>query len=101
MKKLSLLLGGLLVGCATNVHKQTDESYEINSEGKAQAVRKVTTSSKTRTFFDSDSKLTDLKATQTDKSQSISIGSLDSNASGTNVVQGLQSLENILKMIQP
>lgn len=71
----------LLSGCASFSTTQIDESDAKTGS------RKITTKIKTRTFFDSKSELAKLKATTTDKSQSVGVGSLAQEASGTNVTR--------------
>jgi hypothetical protein len=66
-------------GCASFRTEQTDES---TIDGQ----RKITTITKARTFFDSKSALAQLKASQTDKTQSLGVGSLAQEASGSNSV---------------
>jgi len=83
MKKLiPLLVAALLSGCATYTTKQTDIS-----EG-----RSITTEVTVTTFWDSDSRLADSAATQTDKSQSAKLGALNQTSTSTNVTQQLEIL---------
>jgi len=81
MKTLILMAVLTLTGCASFNTTQTDMTYE-----KGQPLRQITTQAKSRTFFDSRSSLASFKATQTDKSQTASVGSLNQDASGTNAV---------------
>lgn len=68
-------------GCAQFNTAQTDESYE-----QGQLVRKVTTRASAYTLIESKSSLANFKATQTDKTQSASVGSLDQQSNATNSV---------------
>lgn len=82
MKRL-LALGALLLmaGCANFSTTQTDTSY--NEQGQLQ--RKITTQASASTLFDARSELAKFKATQTDKTQSASVGSLNQESSSTNM----------------
>lgn len=86
-----------LTGCSTFSTKQTDITSYDNT-GKP--TRTITTTATAKTLFSSKSELTKFKATNTDKTQSTSVGSLaqestSSNAApifeaiGRGVVQGL------------
>ena len=77
---LTLLLVVSLTGCSTFSTVQTDESDTKTG------IRKITTRIKTRTLFDSKSELAKLKASTTDKTQTVGVGSLSQESSGTNVV---------------
>lgn len=72
-------------GCASFRTEQTDERQ---SDGSS----KITTITKARTFFDSRSALAQLKATQTDKTQSLGVGSLAQETSGTNATAIAESI---------
>lgn len=83
MKLLSILtLAALLAGCATYTTKQTDISPE----------RSITTEVSVRTFWDSDSQLANSNATQTDKSQSAKLGTLNQTSTSTNITEQLEIL---------
>lgn len=71
-------------GCARFSTRQTDESW-TNPEGGT--YRKISTHATSTAFLDSRSTLTKFHAAQTDKSQSASVGGIDSAATGTNVVK--------------
>ena len=92
---LLLVLGFSLGGCAQFSTTQTDLSYE---NGKPQ--RKITTRATTSTLFESKSALTNFKASQTDKTQGASVGSLTQESSGTNAVAALQSIAKILELLK-
>jgi hypothetical protein len=75
-------------GCASFKTKQEDTSYDAETGNK---VRKITTFAKSSTLFDSKSQLANFKATQTDKTQSASVGSLSQEANTTNVVNMIEA----------
>lgn len=85
MKRITNLLlisVGLVVGgCARFQTAQTDESYE---EGKL--VRKISTKAAAFTLIESRSALSSFRASQTDKTQSASVGSLVQESQATNAV---------------
>lgn len=85
----AMLSASLLSGCSTFTTTQSDASFDPTT---GQPVRQVTTEAKARTLWDSKSALANFKATQTDKSQSASVGSLNQEASATNVVGLVESI---------
>lgn len=95
MKLISVLLLSALCGCARFGTTQTDISYD--SKGNKQ--REITTHASTCTLFDSTSKLTNFKASQTDKTQSAVVGALEQSASGTNFVQSLKEVKEIIQAL--
>jgi uncharacterized protein YceK len=90
MKHLALLVALALSGCATYTTKQTDISPD----------RSITTEVSVRTFWDSNSKLADSKAVQTDKSQSASLGGLTQSATSTNVTAQIEILLKLAKELK-
>lgn len=84
MKTTIILLSAaaLLTGCATYTTKQSDISPE----------RSITTEVTVRTFWDSNSQLANSAATQTDKSQSAKLGTLNQTSTSTNVTEQLEIL---------
>lgn len=68
----------LFTGCAHFTTKQTDER---NGETTT-----ITTKVTGWTFFDSKSQLANFKASQTEKTQGASVGSLTQESSGSNAV---------------
>ena len=96
MKKLLIISSAalLLMGCAHFQTTQTDSSYE-----KGLPVRSVTTRASAFTFFDASSQLSKFKATQSDKTQSASVGSLAEGSSGSNAVAIVQGLAEIAKAL--
>lgn len=85
----------LLTGCAQFTTTQTDLSYE-----KGQPQRQITTRATARTFFESKSALANFKATQTDKTQSANVGSLNQESGGTNTVGALNAVVELLKTLK-
>lgn len=76
-------------GCATFTTQQTDISYDPET-GKP--IRTVSTRATARTFFEAKSSLASFKATQTDKTQSATVGSLSQEATGSNAVNVVQAV---------
>ena len=83
----------VLCGCARFSTKQTDIS-STNPYGEP--TRTITTKASSYTLFSGNSDLAKFKATQTDKSQSASVGSLTQEAGGTNAVAMLRAIADIL-----
>ncbi len=82
MKKLILtfpLVCALVSGCAYFSTDQTDKSY-VDDKGKP--TREITTTAKATTFFAGKSELAKFKASQTDKTQSASVGNLNQATDG-------------------
>jgi len=97
MKKLLLLLP-LLAGCSSFTTTQSDLSYE---NGSTTPTRTITTKVKVVTFWDSNSQLAQSKATQTDKTQSASLGSLNQTATSSNIVTLSGNALDLLKLMRP
>jgi hypothetical protein len=89
MKKLLPLIAVILTGCATYTTEQTDVSPE----------RSITTKVRVRTFWDSESQLANSAATQTDKSQSAKLGTLNQTSSSTNVTEQLEILLKLAALL--
>lgn len=91
---LSIGLGG----CARFTTKQTDLSYD----DQGNPTRSVTTKATAWTLIEGKSALASFKATQTDKSQSASVGSLnqESSALSTNTVASLNALLQIVQALK-
>lgn len=70
-----------MIGCARFTTTQTDLSYE-----QGQITRQVTTRASALTFIESKSALANFKATQTDKTQSASVGQLSQESNSTNAI---------------
>jgi len=90
MKLLTILtLAALLAGCATYTTRQTDISPD----------RSITTDVTVRTFWDSDSQLANSNATQTDKSQSAKLGTLNQTSTSTNITEQLEILLKLAALL--
>lgn len=98
MKILLLLPLAAIVGCASFTTTQTDVSYEKDSKSPT---RTITTRVKVATFFDSSSQLAQSKATQTDKTQSASLGSLNQTATSSNIVTLSGNAVDLIKLLHP
>ena len=83
---LNLILMCVLTGCASFKTIQIDESNPITG------LRKITTTVSTRTFWDSKSDLAKLKASTTDKAQSIGVGSVINESSSTNAIAMIEAI---------
>jgi len=95
MHKSLLLVIALLAGCASFNTKQVDERKLDDG-----SYTKISTIATSRTFFSSKSDLAKFKAIQTEGSQSASVGNLGQSATGTNIVQALQAIDNILGKVR-
>jgi len=90
MKKLlPLIAAALFAGCATYTTKQSDVSPE----------RSITTEVTVRTFWDSNSQLANSAATQTDKSQSAKLGTLNQTSTSTNITEQLEILLKLAALL--
>jgi len=91
MKTTIILLSAaaFLTGCATYTTKQSDISPE----------RSITTEVTVRTFWDSNSQLANSAATQTDKSQSAKLGTLNQTSTSTNVTEQLEILLKLAALL--
>ena len=88
MKRLFPPLIGILVlatGCARFTSTVTERTLPDGSNERVTVVRAVT-------LFDSKSELAKLSSGQTDKSQKVSIGSLNQESSATNAVSLIESV---------
>jgi hypothetical protein len=84
-------LAFVLSGCAHFTTKQTDLR---NGETTT-----ITTKVTGWTFFDSKSQLANFKASQTEKTQGASVGSLTQETNGTNVAATVTALAELMKAI--
>ncbi len=88
MKRLLPPLIGCLVlatGCARFTSTVTERTLPDGSNERVTVVRALT-------LFDSKSELAKLSSGQTDKSQKVSLGSLNQESSATNVVTLVESI---------
>jgi len=83
MKKYIIICLIALTGCARFTTIQTDIS-SYNEKG--QPTRTITTKATATTFIESKSQLANFKASQTDKTQGASVGSLNQDTQVTNAV---------------
>ena len=84
---LILLMAFALCACARFSTKQTDISYDNGNTNNPS--REITTKAAAWTFFSGKSALTNWKATQTDKTQGASVGSLVQEGGQTNQVSDI------------
>lgn len=94
MKKTILLLV-LACGCSHFQTSQTDTTTDKNGV----VASRITKASAT-TLFDAKSDLAKFRASQSDKTQSASVGSLSQESSGTNVVNGISALATLVKELK-
>jgi len=95
MKTILPLLMLALVGCAKFKTTQIDERKAPNGEST-----KISTTVAAFTLFTSRSQLANFKASQTEKNQGASVGSLSQESSGTIAVRALEALDSILDKIR-
>jgi len=76
-----LVLG--VAGCARFSTRQVDLSY--GTDGKPS--RQITTRASATTFFEAKSALASFKASQTDKTQSATVGGLNQESTASNAVR--------------
>jgi hypothetical protein len=95
MPLIALFFCLALSGCARFSTVQTDTSYDEHDK----PTRSVTTRAKASTFFTSRSALANFKASQTDKTQGASVGSLTQESSGTNAVRVIEGLARIAEAL--
>lgn len=90
--KLLFLAGLLLTGCARFTTVQEDTSYDPNGK----PLRKITTRASAWTAGESKSALSSFKASQTDKTQSATVGGLNLESSDTNIATNLEALTRLI-----
>lgn len=97
---INILIALTLTGCAGFKTKQTDTTI-THPDGTEE--RKITTEAKGGTFAASKSALANWKATQTDKSQGASVGSLtqESDASSLTKAIGEGVANALIKAVKP
>lgn len=94
---LCFLIAVMCTGCASNVSRQRDISY---SESTGKPVRVIDTKISARTLVEAKSELANFKASNTDKTQSLSIGRIANEANSTNTTSGLRELVELLKLLR-
>lgn len=92
-----LLVVVLIAGCARFTTTQKDIRYDDAGEVAGMIVTRATCT----TFMNSRSALANFKATQTEKTQSASVGSLAQESTATNVVSALNALARIAEAVRP
>ena len=95
MKRNALIAALALVGCARFKTTQIDERKEPDGQ-----ITKVSTIVSASTLFTSRSQLANFKASQTEKQQGASVGSLAQESSGTNAVRALEAVDSILGKVR-
>jgi len=94
---LTLAVVFIATGCARFKTTQTDKRTDADG-----SVTEITTVVRATTFFDSKSGLADFKATQSEKQQGATVGSLNQESSGSNAVQILKIVvEGAAKAVVP
>jgi hypothetical protein len=95
VKTITLLLLAaiaVLTGCAQLTSTQTETIAEDGASTR-------TTRLQVTTFFDARSDLQKLRSSTTDKTQGLTVGGLSEGSSGTNTVEALKQLKEILGLI--
>jgi hypothetical protein len=90
MKTTAIIVMLLLCGCASIETTQIDESPE----------RKIATTTKARSWFSSQQTISKLKATTTDKTQSIGTDGVEQRGA-TNTAATIEALGRLLQAIKP
>jgi len=75
---------------------QTNTAYDPNGKPTRTSATRVSIT----TFLDSESEVMNSKTSTTDKSQSASLGGLNQQANGSNVVAALQAMVELAKQIK-
>lgn len=83
-------------GCAHFTTTQHDDSYESGKK-----VRTISTKASAYTFWEAKSALANFKATQSDKTQGASVGTLNQEASTTNLTGQLEAVVKIINALKP
>jgi len=86
-----------LAGCARFSTHQTDASQNP----KTGETRTITTRASAYTFFSAKSELAKFKASQTDKTQSASVGALSQSADGTNAIALIEAIAKVVQAAKP
>lgn len=93
MRMLILLAVGFAAGCSNLTSTQTET---IQPDGSSTRITKLSVS----TVFDAKSELQKLRSSTTDKTQGLTVGGLAEGSSGTNTVEALKALKDILQLIK-
>lgn len=89
------LVAMTFTGCSHFTTTQKDLNYE-----NGVPLREITTKASAFTFWDSRSALANFKASQTDKTQGASVGSLNQESSGTNTAATIKALVDLLNAVK-
>jgi hypothetical protein len=95
MKHCIIICTLAVTGCARFKTTQIDERKAPDGQ-----VTKVSTTVSASTLFTSKSQLANFKASQTERQQGASVGSLTQESSGTNAVRALEALDSILSKVR-
>lgn len=87
----------LCCGCSSFTTTQTDLSYE---DDQGRTIRLVQTRATARAVFEASAKLAAFKASQTDKTQTASVGSIEQQANSTNLTALLKAATALLKEVK-
>jgi predicted negative regulator of RcsB-dependent stress response len=88
---MPVLAVSVMAGCARFKTTQVDERKNPNGESTT-----ISTHVSASTLWTSRSQLANFKASQTEKSQGASVGSLSQESSGTNTVRVIEALRDII-----
>lgn len=95
MKRVAFIAALAIAGCARFKTTQIDERKAPDGQ-----ITKVSTIVSASTLFTSRSQLANFRASQTERQQGASVGSLSQESSGTNAVRALEALDSILGKIR-
>jgi hypothetical protein len=80
-------------GCAQLSSRQTET---IAPDGSSTRVTRL----RVTTFFDAKSEIAKLRSTTTDKTQGLTVGGLSEGSSGTNAVNAIKSLADLVNTLK-
>jgi len=95
MRRIVFIAALAMAGCARFKTTQIDERKAPDGQ-----VTKISTTVAASTLFTSRSQLANFRASQTERQQGASVGSLSQESSGTNAVRALEALDSILGKIR-
>ena len=95
MRRIAFIAALAMAGCARFKTTQIDERKAPDGQ-----ITKISTTVAASTLFTSRSQLANFKASQTERQQGASVGSLSQESSGTNAVRALEALDSILGKIR-
>jgi len=93
MKKslATIWLAIFCLGCSTFVTTQLDERFNPTTGEKTTIRTRVAA----KTFWEAQAALANFKASQTEKTQGATVGSLNQEANSTNAIRAIDALERI------